>query len=377
MDPVSTVRSMVDEIQTEAMKDRPFVDTATQILRIGQNRLGVDCAYVTRTDQETNFWKIIASSDAGDQYVPVGLVRELDTTLCQRVVSSGLQAIDDTANHDGGYEADLDTIGTTAYLGFPLHQSEDVYGTVCFVNNESGSRSFTTEDVLVAEVVVQEIEFAIYRERAEEQLQHLNDFVSMISHDLRNPLTVARGWVEAELMNGENAALEKSMVALDRMEELIVDGVEMAREARPVTETEELSLEAIATSCWGGGATPSSNLEIDGELVFAGHQPRVKRLFENLFRNAVVHGGDNLIVRVGPLDDGSGFYVADSGEGIPIDNRERIFDKGYSTDSGSPGLGLAIVKAVVDAHDWDIVVVDSMEGGARFEVHNVIVAVED
>lgn len=377
MDSTGDIRARLEAIHGEGDTDQPFIETVTEILYIGCEQLGVDRAYMTRTAREENFWKIIACTDSDDGSTPVGLVDELDRTFCHDVVESGLRIIDDVAAEHGSDSFESERFNAKSYLGVPLHHESAVYGTVCFVRSESGRNDFTSEDALLAELLAQRIEFALYRDRAEEQIEHLNEFVSMISHDLRNPLTVARGWVEAELMNGDNASLEKSIVALNRMEELISDGVEMAREARSVTETEELSLESLATSCWQSVNTGSARFEIAGELSFVGHQSRVRRLFENLLCNAVIHGGNEVTVRVGPLADGSGFFVADNGPGIPVEDRDRIFDKGFSTDGEHLGLGLAIVKAIADAHDWDVGVTESAERGARFEIRNVIVVVDD
>ena len=88
-------------------------------------------------------------------------------------------------------------------------------------------------------------------------------------------------------------------------------------------------------------------------------------LFENLFRNAVGHGGEDVTVRVGPLEHG--FYVEDTGEGIPPEERDSVFDHGYTTGYSGSGVGLTIVSRIAQAHNWDITLTDSSEGGARFE----------
>jgi len=96
----------------------------------------------------------------------------------------------------------------------------------------------------------------------------------------------------------------------------------------------------------------------------------VLELFENLFRNAIEHNDGTVTLTVGQLDstDGDGFFVADDGSGIPADQRDRIFDHGYTMDDESTGFGLSIVADIVDAHDWDITVAESEGGGARFEI---------
>lgn len=72
---------------------------------------------------------------------------------------------------------------------------------------------------------------------------------------------------------------------------------------------------------------------------------------------------------VGDLDDG--FFVEDDGLGIPEDEREDVFDTGYSASPGGTGVGLNIVRQVAEAHDWDVDVGERTHGGARFEIKNV------
>ncbi|MFB6130585.1 MAG: sensor histidine kinase [Salinigranum sp.] len=89
---------------------------------------------------------------------------------------------------------------------------------------------------------------------------------------------------------------------------------------------------------------------------------------ENLFRNAVEHGPPGVTVRVGALDDEPGFYVADDGPGISRDERERVFERGYTTADSGTGYGLSIVSEIANAHEWSLSVSESDADGARFEI---------
>jgi Signal transduction histidine kinase len=88
-------------------------------------------------------------------------------------------------------------------------------------------------------------------------------------------------------------------------------------------------------------------------------------------RNAVEHGGESVAVTVGMLDDETGFYLADDGPGIPDGERDQLFESGYSTTDDGTGLGLAIVRQIVEAHNWEIRVCESADGGTRFEISGV------
>ncbi|ELZ78690.1 PAS domain-containing protein, partial [Haloferax gibbonsii ATCC 33959] len=76
---------------------------------------------------------------------------------------------------------------------------------------------------------------------------------------------------------------------------------------------------------------------------------------------------DDLTVRVGPTE--TGFYVADDGPGIPVDERDTVFEHGHTTSESGTGFGLSIVESIVEAHGWDIEVTapEPDLGGARFE----------
>jgi signal transduction histidine kinase len=96
---------------------------------------------------------------------------------------------------------------------------------------------------------------------------------------------------------------------------------------------------------------------------------RLAQLLENLVRNAVQHGGDDVTVTVGDLE--GGFFIEDDGPGIPIGDRDRVFDTGYSTETGGTGFGLSIVSTIVQAHGWRMTLTDGETGGARFEITGI------
>ncbi len=66
-------------------------------------------------------------------------------------------------------------------------------------------------------------------------------------------------------------------------------------------------------------------------------------------------------------------FVEDDGPGIPADERENVFDHGYTTSADGTGFGLAIVEAIADAHGWAIDVGEGIDGGARFEIRGISV----
>lgn len=154
-----------------------------------------------------------------------------------------------------------------------------------------------------------------------------------------------------------------------RIETLITDILTLARNGGAVSETEPDVLSDLVESCWGTVDTAEATLVVETERTIQADESRLQQLVENVFRNAVDHGGDDVTITVGDLDNG--FYFADDGPGIPVDEREQIFESGYSTLTDGTGFGLGIVQKIVDAHDWKISVTGSDAGGARFEISDV------
>jgi len=212
-----------------------------------------------------------------------------------------------------------------------------------------------------------------FRRDLQREIERLDSFASVISHDLRNPLNVAMARVELarEECNGADEHFERADAALERMESLITDLLALAREGQTIDETEPVSLDRLLENCWANVESDSATLHVGDVPTVEADRNRLKQVFENLFRNAIEHGGDGVTIAVGRLEDGDGFYVEDDGPGVPAEERDRLFEPGYSTATEGTGFGLAIVENVVRAHGWEIAVTDSDEGGARFEISGV------
>jgi signal transduction histidine kinase len=203
----------------------------------------------------------------------------------------------------------------------------------------------------------------------ERQNDRLDDFASIVAHDLRNPLNVAAGRLKLAREEQDSDNLEAVAGAHDQMERLIEDLLTLARQGRTVTETEWVSLGEMTDLCWETVATRNGALVSGTDLEVRADRARLRQLLENLFRNAVEHGGDDVTVTVGRLPDG--FFVADDGPGIPAEQRDSVFEDGYSTADDGTGFGLSIVTSIVEAHGWEITVTGSDSGGARFEITGV------
>ncbi|MDB9254067.1 MULTISPECIES: PAS domain S-box protein [Halorubrum] len=207
----------------------------------------------------------------------------------------------------------------------------------------------------------------VERERQlRQQNERLGEFASVISHDLRSPLNVAQGRAALLAEQGESEHLDPLLQALDRMEAIVEDTLTLARQGDTISETESVSLTNLVGKCWATVDTGEAAIEIVDEMTLQADPDRLRHVFENLFRNAVEHGGSDVTVRVGCHNE-LGIYVEDNGPGIPVEKRDEVFEPGHSSAQGGTGFGLTIVKRIVEAHGWELSVADGTDGGARFE----------
>ncbi|AEN07772.1 PAS/PAC sensor signal transduction histidine kinase (plasmid) [halophilic archaeon DL31] len=199
--------------------------------------------------------------------------------------------------------------------------------------------------------------------------ERLEEFASVVSHDLRNPLTVAQGRLDLAREECDSDHLTVVARAHDRMETLIEDLLALAREGETTMELEDVALADVTARCWQNVETADATLYIDTTHTIRADHARLQQLLENLIRNAVEHGGTDVTVKIGALADG--FYIEDNGPGIPEETRARVFEAGYTTADGGTGYGLQIVNEIAVAHGWEIDVTEANDGGARFEITGV------
>lgn len=208
----------------------------------------------------------------------------------------------------------------------------------------------------------------VERERQlRQQNERLDEFASVISHDLRNPLGVAQGRATILAEQIESEHLDVLLGNLTRMESIVEDTLTLARQGNTISDTESINLTDIVGKCWANIDTDEAAIEIVDETTFQADPDRLQHVFENLFRNAAEHGGADVTVRVGSHDHG-GIYVEDDGPGIPVEKRDEVLEPGYSSACGGTGFGLTIVKRIVEAHGWALSITDGTDGGARFEI---------
>jgi PAS domain S-box-containing protein len=256
----------------------------------------------------------------------------------------------------------------------------------------------TDAAVMVARDVTERIE---REETLQRQNERLSEFASVVSHDLRNPLEAANGFLQVgrERAEGDTDALDRVQSSLDRIEAIIDDLLTLAREGADVSEMQPVELGTLARSAWTALDTDSTATLTVGSLpTVEADREGLRRVLENLFRNAIEHGGDDVSVEITPIRtddpaydvldapddiDGTGgkpapgegefvgFAVADDGPGIDPSEQADVFDTGYTTTRDGTGFGLSIVRRIAQAHGWSVSVQNGADGGACFEFEGV------
>jgi len=358
-------------------KDIDLEAKVERLLDIGREALGTDVAALSRIEGDTYVFEVVrdptGETAAGDT-VP------LTATNCERaVVEEETLVLADIAADapDLTDRVGFTEMGITCYLGTPVVVDGEVYGTFCFYDTEP-REPFTDWEITLVELMGNWVSYERERERHREALtrerNRLEDFASVVSHDLRNPLNVAFGRLEliAAEYDGDPEHVDAARRALERMDELIEDVLAMARGGDRVVDAAEVALSDVVTAAWDTVESGDTTLDlVDEDARITGDGTRLQQLFENLFRNAVEHGGESVTVRVGTLPDGRGFFVEDDGPGLPEGDREQVFGRGYTTSEAGTGFGLAIVSEIAEAHGGAVRATESAAGGTRIEVTGI------
>jgi signal transduction histidine kinase len=237
-------------------------------------------------------------------------------------------------------------------------------------------------------------------EKVKSSQQSQRDFVANVSHELKTPLTSIQGFSGA-ILDGtvtDGPALQKAADIIkteaDRMFRLVVDLLDLARfdAGTIVLDRQALDLERLLNQV-GSQLIPQAveaqvqlTLDIDPLPTCVGDEDRLSQVFTNLVDNAIKHTPAGGFVRLSARRESGMARIAviDSGEGIPEEHLNRIFERFYKVDGArkkeakpGTGLGLAIAQQIVQAHGGDIIVRSQIGDGTAFEVNLPVVLSDD
>ncbi|QRN93208.1 PAS domain S-box protein [Archangium violaceum] len=279
----------------------------------------------------------------------------------------------------------LSDLGAQSYLCVPLTARGKTFGAMVLVANPG--RSYDSEDLRLAEELARRAALAIDNARLYEQAQTAvrirEEILAVVSHDLRNPLTIIRTGAAQLLSDARGAEprvktpriIERIGRAAERMIHMIRDlldfssieagqlRIEVAAHTANGIATENVEmLQAIAAE---KGVRLEKDLE-PSNLKVRCDRDRIMQVLSNLVGNAIKFTGEggSVVVRTRGEDDRVVFSVSDTGPGIAEKDRAHIFDRYWQANRSardSFGLGLAITKALIESHGGKIWI-DSTEG---------------
>jgi signal transduction histidine kinase len=206
--------------------------------------------------------------------------------------------------------------------------------------------------------------------------------VADASHELRNPLAVARTTLDVALDAPDPARVRRAAVvarrATDRMGRLVDDLLALARFEAPGVRRDPVDVTELVRECaeehGALAAGRAVRLETDAAegIGVIGDREGLRRALGNLVENAVRHSEAGGRVRLAACarDGWVSLVVADEGTGIAAEDRARVFDRFYRADRarspGGSGLGLAIVREIVEAHAGRVELASEPGSGSTF-----------
>jgi signal transduction histidine kinase len=195
--------------------------------------------------------------------------------------------------------------------------------------------------------------------------------LAILVHEVRSPVAALSAIAEAfpEAERGADARLEHVRLAISacRGVERIVADLAVASIQVGAVDPEELVRDAVSAARLRGAPVEASL--VPGLPVIEGDPSRLSQIIDNLISNAVRHGPRGGAVQVrAEADETLRISVTDTGGGIPLEQRERIFDAGVQLDRGSQGagLGLALSRAIAEGHGGSLTVSSAAGSGTTF-----------
>ncbi|WP_254830013.1 GAF domain-containing protein [Haloglomus salinum] len=361
-------------------REGSFVDRVDEALELGRSALGVEYGSLARIDDGEH--TVLAVATAGDAPAAIGGSRPLGETFCELPVTDrepvAFGHVEDGPPGTADRTVHTDD-GFSCYVGAPVTADGRVYGTCCFTGRAPRDPFADWERELVAALASWMSDGLTARARElalDSESDRLDGFAAMIDHDIREPLSTARG--HAQLAHEAAAGgdqdevgrhTEATVTALSRTERLVADLLRLASDSERAGGTGPVDVRTAAEHAWGEATDgePRGRLTTEPGVRVPADESLLKRLLAETFRFCLGSAGDpgdgddtgGLHVRVGALGDRPGFFVADDGPGFPGESGDRPV-------AGERGLGR--IERIAAAHDWAVTAGLSAAGGVRIEI---------
>lgn len=212
-----------------------------------------------------------------------------------------------------------------------------------------------------------------------DRLAAVGKLASGLAHEIRNPLASISGSVQLLMESASLHADDRHLMNIvvreaDRLGRLLGDFLSFARPAQPHCQSvnlNELICEITQMLCRDQRFAQIIVVnKINSQVCWSADEAQLRQVLWNLFSNAAeaMPSGGKVIVGIETRAGNEFFYIEDEGPGIPAELREKIFDPFFTTKDHGSGLGLSITYTIVAAHNAEIHLQSTSQGGARFEI---------
>ncbi len=279
-------------------------------------------------------------------------------------------------------EEDSDRLKRPHILAIPLQSKKAELGVVVIIR--FGTPIFSRDHVNFAEFMSSQISSMILRQERESMINQLqdhiqtlqiqDDFISTLSHELKNPIGFIKGYTTTLLRQDTSWSIENQIEFLqiidqetDRLKELIDNLLDSSRlqSGKTTLNIQLLRIDALLNDVISHARIHHPELQINLDIrqelpTFHGDPRRLKQVFDNLVSNAAKYApGKPLLFRIYKEAQGITIDVKDTGPGIPTKELEKVFERFYRSeahnqDSRGSGLGLFISKKIIEAHQGQI-----------------------
>ncbi|MBE0687900.1 MAG: GAF domain-containing protein [Anaerolineaceae bacterium] len=279
-------------------------------------------------------------------------------------------------------EEESDRLKRPHILAIPLQSKKAELGVVVIIR--FGSPIFTRDHINFAEFMSSQISSMILRQERESMIEQLeehiqtlqiqDDFISTLSHELKNPIGFIKGYTTTLLRQDTSWSIENQNEFLqiidqetDRLKDLIDNLLDSSRfqSGNTTLNIQLLRIDALLNDVISHARIHHPELQINLDIrqelpTLHGDPRRLKQVFDNLVSNAAKYApGKPLLFRIYKEPQGITIDVKDTGPGIPTKDLEKVFERFYRSeehnqDTRGSGLGLFICKKIIEAHQGQI-----------------------
>jgi signal transduction histidine kinase len=279
-------------------------------------------------------------------------------------------------------EEESDRLKRPHILAIPLQSKKAELGVVVIIR--FGTPIFTRDHINFAEFMSSQISSMILRQERESMINQLqehiqtlqiqDDFISTLSHELKNPIGFIKGYTTTLLRQDTSWSIENQNEFLqiidqetDRLKELIDNLLDSSRfqSGKTTLNVQLLRIDALLNDVISHARIHHPELQINLDIrqelpTLQGDPRRLKQVFDNLVSNAAKYApGKPLLFRIYKEPQGITIDVKDTGPGIPAKDLEKVFERFYRSeahnqDTRGSGLGLFICKKIIEAHQGQI-----------------------